>query len=73
MKLPKERLDIDLEVDPRPLTPEDKKAISEFIKADKQKRKGAKKRRAAKKGTARPHGKRPRKHPFSEASLSPDR
>jgi hypothetical protein len=31
------------------------------------------KSKAAKKGTSRPHGKRPRKHPFSEANLSPDR
>ena len=72
MKLPKERLDIDLEVDPRPVTAEDKKAISEFIKADKQKAKGPKKK-AAKNGTSRPHGRRPRKHPFSEANLSPER
>jgi len=72
MKLPKERLDIDLEVDPRPLTAEDKKAISEFIQADKQKTK-ARKRKASKTGSSRPHGRRPRKHPFSEANLSPDR
>jgi hypothetical protein len=57
----------DLEVDPKPLTPEEKEAISAFIKADKLKR------RKPKTQTSRPHGKRPRKHPFSEANLSPDR
>jgi hypothetical protein len=70
MKSLKERLDIDLEVDPTPPTAEDKKAISAFINADKI---GKKQSKAAKKGTSRPRGKFPRKHPFSEANLSPDR
>ena len=34
----KEPLDIDFEVDPRPLTKEEQLAISEFIKEDKAKR-----------------------------------
>lgn len=34
----REPLDVDFVVDPRPLTEEDKKAISDFIKADKLKR-----------------------------------
>ena len=34
----KEPLDVDFEVDPRPLTKEEKLAISEFIKEDKAKR-----------------------------------
>jgi hypothetical protein len=40
----REPLDIDLIVDPRPLTEKDKKAISDFIKADKLKRKKARAR-----------------------------
>jgi hypothetical protein len=39
MGLIKEPLDIDFEVDPRPLTKEEEKAISDFIRADKEKRK----------------------------------
>lgn len=38
MKLKREPLDIDFVVDPRPLTKEEKRAISDFIKADKAKR-----------------------------------
>ncbi|MCX6240013.1 MAG: hypothetical protein NTY07_21125 [Bacteroidia bacterium] len=38
MGLIKEPLDIDFEVDPRPLTKEEKFAISEFIKEDKAKK-----------------------------------
>lgn len=39
MALIKEPLDVDFVVDPRPLTKEEKQAISEFIRADKEKRK----------------------------------
>lgn len=38
MGIIKESLDVDFIVDPRPLTIEEKLAISEFIKADKMKR-----------------------------------
>ena len=38
MGLIKEPLNIDFYVDPRPMTKEDEKAISDFIKADKLKR-----------------------------------
>lgn len=38
MGLIRETLDVDFVVDSRPLTEEEKKAISEFIKADKAKR-----------------------------------
>ncbi len=38
MGLIKEPLDVDFYVDPRPMTKEDEKAISEYIKADKLKR-----------------------------------
>jgi len=38
MGLIKEPLDVDFYVDPRPMTEEDEKAISDFIKADKMKR-----------------------------------
>ena len=38
MGLIKEPLDVDFVVDSRPLTKEEEKAISEFIKADKAKR-----------------------------------
>ena len=44
----KEPLDVDFVVDPRPLTEEDKKAISDFIRADKLKR--TKPRRITRKG-----------------------
>lgn len=37
MGLIKEPLDVDFVVDPRPLTKAEKKAISDFIKADKEK------------------------------------
>ncbi len=37
MGLIKEPLDVDFYVDPRPMTKEDQKAISDFIKADKLK------------------------------------
>ena len=52
MGLIKEPLDVDFVVDPRPLTKEEENAISEFIKADKQKRLG-KTRRATKKKSKR--------------------
>jgi hypothetical protein len=45
MELRKESLDIDFLVDPRPLTKEERFAISEFIKADKAKRALKEKRR----------------------------
>ncbi len=38
MGLIKEPLDVDFVVDPRPLTKAEEKAISDFIKADKEKR-----------------------------------
>ncbi len=38
MGLIKEPLNVDFEVDPRPLTKAEEKAISDFIKADKEKR-----------------------------------
>ncbi len=39
MGLIKEPLDVDFVVDPRPLTSEEQKVISEFIRSDKAKRK----------------------------------
>ncbi|HET7360570.1 MAG TPA: hypothetical protein VFI78_01415 [Salinimicrobium sp.] len=39
MELKKEPLDVDFVVDPRPLTKAEEKAISDFIRADKKKRK----------------------------------
>lgn len=39
MGLIKEPLDVDFVVDPRPLTKAEQKAISDFISADKEKRK----------------------------------
>jgi hypothetical protein len=39
MGLIREPLEVDFFVDPRPLTEKEKKMISEFIKADKEKRK----------------------------------
>ena len=39
MGLIKEPLDVDFVVDPRPLTKNEEKAISDFIRADKEKRK----------------------------------
>ena len=44
MGLIRESLDIDFVVDPRPLTKKEELAISEFIKADKAKRKLKEKR-----------------------------
>jgi len=44
MGLIKEPLDVDFVVDPRPLTKKEQLAISEFIKADKEKRTSLKKR-----------------------------
>ncbi|CAN5359568.1 hypothetical protein BH11BAC3_BH11BAC3_39350 [soil metagenome] len=38
MGLIREPLDVDFVVDPRPLTKEEERAISDFIKADKAKR-----------------------------------
>ncbi|WP_189702581.1 hypothetical protein [Subsaximicrobium wynnwilliamsii] len=52
MGLIKEPLDVDFVVDPRALTKEEEKAISEFIKADKEKRL-AKTRRVTKKKSKR--------------------
>ena len=40
MGLIKEPLDVDFVVDPRSLTKAEEKAISDFIRADKEKRKG---------------------------------
>jgi hypothetical protein len=55
MELKKESREIDLVVDPRPLTKEEELAISAFIKADKAKRasqsKKANKKNIAKKTT----------------------
>ncbi|PIX36634.1 MAG: hypothetical protein COZ59_00035, partial [Bacteroidetes bacterium CG_4_8_14_3_um_filter_31_14] len=48
MGLIREPLDVDFFVDPRPLTDNEKKMISDFIKADKEKRKNKK---TSKKGT----------------------
>lgn len=39
MALIKEPLDVDFVVDPRPLTKAEEKTISDFIRADKEKRK----------------------------------
>ncbi|QQR98497.1 MAG: hypothetical protein IPK18_02920 [Sphingobacteriales bacterium] len=39
MGIIKEPLDVDFVVDPRPLTKEEEQAISNFIRADKEKRK----------------------------------
>lgn len=39
MELMREPLDVDFFVDPKPLTVKDKKMISDFINADKEKRK----------------------------------
>ncbi|MDH5603683.1 MAG: hypothetical protein OEY51_07140 [Cyclobacteriaceae bacterium] len=52
MGLIKEPLDVDFFFDPKPLTKKDKKSISDFIKADKVKRKNAK---TAKKGKHTQH------------------
>ncbi len=47
MRLIKEPLDVDFVVDPRPLTKAEEKAISDFIHADKEKRKLKEHRRKA--------------------------
>ena len=47
MGLIKEPLDVDFYVDPRPLTKDEQKMISDYIKADKKRRKNL---RVAKKG-----------------------
>jgi hypothetical protein len=39
MGLVREPMDVDFFVDPRPLTKEEEKMISDYIKSDKQKRK----------------------------------
>jgi len=39
MGMIKEPLDVDFVVDPRPLTKAEEKAVSDFIRADKEKRK----------------------------------
>jgi len=46
MTLTKEHIDYDLFVDPKPLTKAEKKRISDFIKADKEKRKSLSKKNA---------------------------
>jgi hypothetical protein len=48
LELIREPLDVDFFVDPKPLTAEEKKMISDFINADKEKRKNKK---TLKKGT----------------------
>jgi hypothetical protein len=48
MGLIREPLDVDFFVDPRPLTDKEKKIISDFIRADKEKRNNKK---TSKKGT----------------------
>jgi hypothetical protein len=48
MGLVREPMDVDFFVDPRPLTKEEEKMISDYIKSDKQKRKQLK---TSKKGT----------------------
>lgn len=45
MPLIKEPIDVDFVVDPRPLTKAEEKAISDFIRADKEKRKLKKRRK----------------------------
>lgn len=52
MGLIKEPLEIDFFVDPKPLTEKERKLISNYIKADKEKRKP---KRSAKKGTYTQH------------------
>jgi hypothetical protein len=47
MRLIKEPLGVDFYVDPKPLTQQDQKMISDFIKADKEKRKAEKNLRKA--------------------------
>jgi hypothetical protein len=52
MGLIREPLEVDFFVDPRPLTEKEKKMISDYIKADKEKRKNIK---TIKKGTYTHH------------------
>ena len=47
MGLIKEPLNVDFVVDPRPLTKAEEKAISDFIRADKEKRKLKERRKKA--------------------------
>ena len=47
MGLIREPKDVDFYVDPRPLTKEEQKMISDYIKADKKKRKGLKTKKKA--------------------------
>ncbi|MFT3948032.1 MAG: hypothetical protein QM763_13765 [Agriterribacter sp.] len=47
MGIIKEPLDVDFVVDPRPLTKAEEKAISDFIRADKEKRKLKERRKQA--------------------------
>ncbi len=55
MGLIKEPLDVDFVVDPRPLTKAEEKAISDFIRADKEKRKlKERKKKAATKRKVKP-------------------
>jgi hypothetical protein len=51
MGLIREPLDVDFVVDPRPLTKQEEIAISEYIKADKEKRKLKKQRVKARRTT----------------------
>jgi hypothetical protein len=53
MGLIKEPKEVDFYVDPRPLTKEELKRISDFIKSDKKK---GKSKRITKKGTYEKHG-----------------
>lgn len=46
MGLIKETKNVDFYVDPRPLTDEEKKRISDFIKKDKQKREAKRKKKS---------------------------
>jgi hypothetical protein len=46
MEIIKEPLEVDFVVDPRPLSKEEEKAISNFIKADKEKRRKQKNKKS---------------------------
>jgi hypothetical protein len=54
MELIKEPLHLDFYVDPRPMTKEDEKAISDYIKADKLKRSKKAGRKSKSSGMALP-------------------
>jgi len=54
MGMIREPLDVDFFVDPRPLTEREKRMISDYIKADKEKR-IRKSKRHSKKGTSSQH------------------